>query len=207
MLGDRVQVQQVLLNLVRNSMEAMRAVVDRPRELRQTQRQALGGVLVSVKDSGIGLRAEEGVKLFEPFFPPSRVAWAWGCRISRAIVEAHGGQLWAIPNDEHGATFLFTLPTGAEMGMSGQTPSCVWWMMIPPSGTPSRACSGPSAGRGDLRVRPVVYKTDNVNLVSIEINGECFTFERNVISPVTAGTGTTSEQPYHASSTCKVIAH
>jgi signal transduction histidine kinase len=114
-LGDRVQVQQVLLNLVRNGMEAMRAVVDRPRELRvQTQRQALGGVLVSVQDSGIGLRAEEVEKLFEPFFSTKPGGMGMGLRISRAIVEAHGGQLWAIPNDEHGATFLFTLPTGAE---------------------------------------------------------------------------------------------
>jgi C4-dicarboxylate-specific signal transduction histidine kinase len=114
-LGDRVQVQQVLLNLVRNSMEAMSAVVDRPRELHvQTQRQALGGVLVSVKDSGIGLRAEEVEKMFEPFFSTKPGGMGMGLRISRAIVEAHGGQLWAIPNDEHGATFLFTLPTGAE---------------------------------------------------------------------------------------------
>src|SRR5215831_256940 len=114
-LGDRVQVQQVLLNLVRNSMEAMRAVVDRPRELHvQTQRQALGSVLVSVQDSGIGLRAEEVEKMFEPFFSTKPGGMGMGLRISRAIVEAHGGQLWAIPNDDHGATFLFTLPTGAE---------------------------------------------------------------------------------------------
>jgi len=114
-LGDRVQVQQVLLNLVRNSMEAMRAVVDRPRDLHvQTQRQALGGVLVSVKDAGIGLRAEEVEKMFEPFFSTKPGGMGMGLRISRAIVEAHGGQLWAIPNDDHGATFLFTLPTGAE---------------------------------------------------------------------------------------------
>jgi len=114
-LGDRVQVQQVLLNLVRNSMEAMRAVVDRPRALHvQTQRHALGGVLVSVQDTGIGLRAEEVEKMFEPFFSTKPGGMGMGLRISRAIVEAHGGQLWAIPNDEHGATFLFTLPTGAE---------------------------------------------------------------------------------------------
>jgi PAS domain S-box-containing protein len=114
-LGDRVQVQQVLLNLVRNSMEAMRAVVDRPRDLRvQTQRQALGGVLVSVQDSGIGLRAEEVEQMFEPFFSTKPGGMGMGLRISRAIVEAHGGQLWARPNAEHGATFVFTLPTGAE---------------------------------------------------------------------------------------------
>jgi PAS domain S-box-containing protein len=114
-LGDRVQIQQVLLNLVRNSMEAMSAVVDRPRELHvQTQRQAVGGVLVSVQDSGIGLRAEEVEKMFEPFFSTKPGGMGMGLRISRAIVEAHGGQLWAIPNDEHGATFLFTLPTSAE---------------------------------------------------------------------------------------------
>src|SRR4030095_16099320 len=114
-LGDRVQVQQVLLNLVRNSMEALSAVVDRPRALHvQTQRQAVGGVLVSVQDSGIGLRAEAVEQMFEPFFSTKPGGMGMGLRISRAIVEAHGGQLWAIPNDEHGATFLFTLPTGAE---------------------------------------------------------------------------------------------
>ena len=114
-LGDRVQVQQVLLNLVRNSMEAMSAVVDRPRDLHvQTQRHALGGVLVSVQDAGIGLRAEEVEKMFEPFFSTKPDGMGMGLRISRAIVEAHGGQLWAIPHDEHGATFLFTLPTGVE---------------------------------------------------------------------------------------------
>jgi len=114
-LGDRVQVQQVLLNLVRNSMEAMSAVVDRPRALHvQTQRQAVGGVLVSVQDSGIGLRAEAVEQMFEPFFSTKPGGMGMGLRISRAIVEAHGGQLWAIPNAEHGATFPFTLPTGAE---------------------------------------------------------------------------------------------
>src|SRR5262252_1307197 len=114
-LGDRVQVQQVLLNLVRNSMEALSAVVDRPRDLHvQTQRHALDGVLVSVKDAGIGLRAEKVEKMFEPFFSTKPSGMGMGLRISRAIVEAHGGQLWAIPNDDHGATFLFTLPTGAE---------------------------------------------------------------------------------------------
>jgi len=93
----------------------MRAGVDRPRALHvQTQRQAVGGVLVSVQDSGIGLRAEEVEQMFEPFFSTKPGGMGMGLRISRAIVEAHGGQLWAIPNDEHGATFLFTLPTGAE---------------------------------------------------------------------------------------------
>jgi C4-dicarboxylate-specific signal transduction histidine kinase len=91
-LGDRVQVQQVLLNLVRNSMEAMSAVVDRPRDLHvQTQRHALGGVLVSVQDSGIGVRAEEVETIFEPFFSTKPGGMGMGLRISRTIVEAHGG--------------------------------------------------------------------------------------------------------------------
>ena len=71
-------------------------------------------MLVSVKDAGIGLRAEEGEKMFEPFFSTKPGGMGMGLRISRAIVEAHSGQLWAIPNDDHGATFLFTLPTGGE---------------------------------------------------------------------------------------------
>jgi len=71
-------------------------------------------VLVSVKDAGIGLRAEEVEKMFEPFFSTKLGGMGMGLRISRAIVEAHGGKLWAVPNDDHGATFLFTLPTGGE---------------------------------------------------------------------------------------------
>jgi signal transduction histidine kinase len=95
-------------------MEAMSAVMDRPRDLHvQTQRHALG-VQVSVKDAGIGLRAEQVEKIFEPFFSTKPGGMGMGLRISRAIVEAYGGQLWAIPHDDHGATFLFTLPTGAE---------------------------------------------------------------------------------------------
>src|SRR5262245_65718298 len=96
-------------------MEAMRAVVDRPRALHvQTQRQALGGVLVSVQDTGIGLRAEEVEKMFEPFFSTKLGGMGMGLRISRAIVEAHGGQLWAIPNDEHGSAVLCALRSGAD---------------------------------------------------------------------------------------------
>ena len=71
-------------------------------------------MLVSVQDAGIGLRAEEVEKMFEPFFSTKLGGMDMRLRISRAIVEAHGGKLWAIPNDDHGAIFLFTLPTGGE---------------------------------------------------------------------------------------------
>jgi signal transduction histidine kinase len=115
MRGDRVQVQQVLLNLVMNGIDAMQAVTERPRELRiRAQPHAAGTVLVAVQDAGIGLDPQSLAQLFEPFYTTKPDGMGLGLTISRTIIEAHGGRLWATPNDGPGATVQFTLPAGSE---------------------------------------------------------------------------------------------
>ena len=110
-LGDRVQLQQVILNLMMNGMEAMSSVTDRPRELLiKTGKDDSAHVLTSLTDSGIGLDPEHAERLFEAFFTTKTEGMGMGLSISRSIIEAHGGRLWAIPNDEAGATFQFTVP-------------------------------------------------------------------------------------------------
>jgi PAS domain S-box-containing protein len=108
-LGDRVQMQQVLLNLMMNAIEAMSAVAGGQRELIiQTQNAAAGHLRVTVRDSGPGL--ENIQRIFEPFYTTKWHGMGMGLSIGRSIVEAHGGRLWATPNDGPGATFHFTLP-------------------------------------------------------------------------------------------------
>jgi signal transduction histidine kinase len=109
--GDRVQLQQVLLNLIMNSIEAMTPVTDRPRELELTaERHESGGVLVGIRDSGIGFDPQTSDRLFEAFFTTKPTGMGMGLSISRSIIEAHGGRLWAMPNAGPGATFQFALP-------------------------------------------------------------------------------------------------
>jgi PAS domain S-box-containing protein len=112
-LGDRIQLQQVILNLVMNGIEAMSAVTDRSRELliRSVLLES-DRVLVAVQDSGIGLQPESLDHLFEAFFTTKPKGMGMGLAISRSIIEAHGGQLWAVPNDGPGATFQLTLHVG-----------------------------------------------------------------------------------------------
>jgi PAS domain S-box-containing protein len=114
-LADRVQLQQVIINLVMNGIEAMQSVTDRPRELlirsRQEERQL---VLVSVADCGVGISAENADRLFNAFFTTKSSGMGMGLSICRSIMEAHGGRLWATANLPHGATFQFTLPVNAE---------------------------------------------------------------------------------------------
>jgi PAS domain S-box-containing protein len=113
--GDRVQLEQVLLNLIMNGLEAMQPVTDRPRELAiRTERHDAGGVLVAVRDSGIGLDPQTRDRLFEAFFTTKPAGMGMGLSISRSIIEGHGGRLWATPNADRGATFQFTLPGGDE---------------------------------------------------------------------------------------------
>ncbi len=115
LLGDRVQLQQVVLNLIINGIEAMSSVADRPRELLiQSGTQGSSGIFVAVRDSGIGLDPQHLARLFDAFFTTKPGGMGMGLSISRTIIEAHGGQLWATPNEGHGATFRFTLPTGGE---------------------------------------------------------------------------------------------
>jgi PAS domain S-box-containing protein len=113
--GDRVELQQVILNLVMNGIEAMQSVEDRPRELvirsRQDEEQL---VLVSVTDCGVGISAENADRLFNAFFTTKSSGMGMGLSICRSIMEAHGGRLWATANMPHGATFQFTLPVNAD---------------------------------------------------------------------------------------------
>jgi signal transduction histidine kinase len=113
--GDRVQLEQVLLNLLLNGIEAMDPITDRPRELRiSSQRPAPDTVLVAVQDSGIGLSPQSVTRLFDPFFTTKAKGMGMGLSISRSISEAHGGHLRVSPNAGPGATFELTLPTGGE---------------------------------------------------------------------------------------------
>ena len=109
-LGDRVQLQQVILNLVMNGVEAMASVTDRSRELLIRSRQHESDqVLVAVQDSGIGIDRENLEKIFNAFYTTKSQGMGMGLAICRSIVENHGGRLWAVPNDGPGATFQFTL--------------------------------------------------------------------------------------------------
>ena len=112
---DRIQLQQVIINLVINSIEAMQSVTDRPREL--TIRSLQDGahqVLVTVKDRGVGISAENTDRLFSAFFTTKPSGMGMGLSIGRSIVEAHGGRLWAETNLPQGAAFHFSLPVAQE---------------------------------------------------------------------------------------------
>jgi C4-dicarboxylate-specific signal transduction histidine kinase len=114
-LGDRIQLQQVILNLMLNGIEAMSGVDDRPRRLIiRSQMQDADQVRVSVEDSGIGVKAEIMDRLFEPFFTTRPQGIGMGLPISRSIIEAHGGRLWVESSVNHGSVFQFTLPRGGD---------------------------------------------------------------------------------------------
>jgi C4-dicarboxylate-specific signal transduction histidine kinase len=113
-MGDRVQLQQVMMNLIMNSIDAMKNV-DGTRELAIISRLAQNeGILVSVSDSGIGLPPQQADQIFNAFFTTKLHGTGMGLPISRSIVESHGGRLWADGNSPLGASFHFTLPTKAE---------------------------------------------------------------------------------------------
>ena len=114
-LGDRVQLQQVILNLVINGIEAMQPVTNRPRELLiRTHQEQAGQILVTVRDCGVGLAAESADRLFEAFFTTKSGGMGMGLSICRSIVESHGGRLSACCNVGAGATFQFSLPLHQE---------------------------------------------------------------------------------------------
>jgi signal transduction histidine kinase len=109
--GDRVQLQQVMLNLVMNAIEAMSSVGERARELVIATRNVdADRVQASVEDSGIGIDPQKLDKIFDSFYTTKPGGMGMGLSISRSILQAHGGQLWATSNDGPGATFHFTLP-------------------------------------------------------------------------------------------------
>jgi PAS domain S-box-containing protein len=113
--GDRVQLQQLMLNLIMNAVEAMSDMQDRSREIIiSTQRTDGNEVQVAVQDSGVGLDPQGKEKLFDAFYTSKSVGMGMGLAISRSIVEHHAGRLWAVSNDGPGATFLFTLPWIAD---------------------------------------------------------------------------------------------
>jgi PAS domain S-box-containing protein len=113
--GDRVQLEQVIINLVMNGVEAMQSVTDRPRELViRSGQDETQQVLVSVTDCGVGISAENADRLFNAFFTTKASGMGMGLSICRSIMEAHGGRLWATASLPHGATFRFTLPLNAD---------------------------------------------------------------------------------------------
>ena len=113
-MGDRVQLQQVIMNLIMNSIDAMKDV-DGTRELTiKSQRAENEQLLVSVSDTGVGLPPQQADQIFNAFFTTKPHGTGMGLRISRSIVESHGGRLWAADTCPRGASFCFTLPTKAE---------------------------------------------------------------------------------------------
>ncbi len=113
--GDRVQLQQVILNLLRNASDAMSAVDDRPRDLLiTTERDQENHVRLSVRDAGIGFEPQVADKLFQAFYTTKDDGMGIGLSLSRSIIEAHQGRLWATANDGPGATFSFAIPCRLE---------------------------------------------------------------------------------------------
>lgn len=109
--GDRVQLQQVILNLLRNASDAMSSVDDRPRQLLiRTRQDGDGGVRLSVQDTGKGFEPEDINKLFNAFYSTKSDGMGIGLSVSRSIIEKHNGSLWATANDGPGATFSFSIP-------------------------------------------------------------------------------------------------
>ena len=112
-VGDRVQLQQVVINLVINAIQAMASVTARPRELSIRSRQnEAGHVLIEVADSGHGIGSGNAEQLFKAFFTTKPAGMGMGLSICRSIIEAHGGNVWASDNTPSGAVFHFTLPAG-----------------------------------------------------------------------------------------------
>ena len=114
--GDRIQLQQVILNLVLNASDAMSEIEDRPRHLTiKTERyEPEGGVCLTVQDAGVGIESQGIDQLFEPFYTTKSKGMGIGLFVSRSIIEKHNGRLWASSNDGPGATFAFSIPRGPE---------------------------------------------------------------------------------------------
>jgi signal transduction histidine kinase len=114
-MGNRVQLQQVIMNLLRNVSDAMTSVDGRPRELViRTERDEGDGVRLSVRDAGVGFDPEIANKLFETFYTTKNDGMGVGLSVSRSIIERHDGRLWATRNDGPGATFSFSIPRRAD---------------------------------------------------------------------------------------------
>jgi C4-dicarboxylate-specific signal transduction histidine kinase len=113
--ADRVQLQQVVLNLLRNALDAMNTVEDRPRDLLiKTEREEGDSVRLSVRDAGVGFDLQTTDRLFDPFYSTKNDGMGVGLSVSRSIIENHQGRLWAVLNDGPGATFSFSVPCQAH---------------------------------------------------------------------------------------------
>ena len=118
-VGDRVQLQQVILNLLLNAADAMNGVEDRPRYvIVRTQVETEERVRLSVQDTGIGIRPENVDRLFEAFYTSKQAGMGIGLSVSRSIIERHQGQLWMEPNAGPGATFSFSIPSRVDIAAS-----------------------------------------------------------------------------------------
>jgi PAS domain S-box-containing protein len=114
-LGDRVQLQQVIINLLVNGVDSMASILGRSRDLTiRSQRHGPGQILVSVRDSGVGIDPQDTKRIFEAFHSTKPKGMGMGLSICRSIVESHGGKIWGSPNEGPGATFQFALPTSLE---------------------------------------------------------------------------------------------
>ena len=114
--GDRVQLQQVVLNLLRNASDAMSTVDERPRDLLiKTEVDHGNGVRLSVRDAGIGFAPDAAEKLFDAFYTTKPDGMGVGLSVSRSIIERHHGRLWGAANEDHGATFVFSLPIDTKV--------------------------------------------------------------------------------------------
>jgi signal transduction histidine kinase len=122
--GDRIQLQQVILNLLVNASAAMSGVEDRARRLLiRTERDAADSVRLSVQDAGVGIAPEDTDRLFEAFYTTKSTGMGIGLSVSRSIIENHEGRLWAMANEGPGATFSFSIPrTHASADTSGESP-------------------------------------------------------------------------------------
>ncbi len=124
LFADRIQLQQVIINLIMNGIQSMDEVCNRPRELTIESRPGLKGtVVVAVRDSGIGIPAENADRLFDAFFTTKPQGMGMGLSICRSIVEAHGGSIVAINNDGYGATFECALPQRPNSSLA-RTAAC-----------------------------------------------------------------------------------
>lgn len=110
--GDRIQLQQVLINLILNAGDAMREVDDRPRDLLIVTAHDADGVRLSVRDAGVGIEPHSLEKVFDPFYTTKTTGMGVGLSISRSIIQSHQGRIWASANDGPGATFSFSIPCG-----------------------------------------------------------------------------------------------
>jgi signal transduction histidine kinase len=124
--GDRVQLQQVILNLVRNAVEAMSEVNDRPRDLLvRVDREGEGSARLIVKDAGVGFEPRDAERLFDAFYTTKSDGMGIGLSLSRSIIESHGGKLWAEPNDGPGVTVALLIPRLAGSATEDRTGGAV----------------------------------------------------------------------------------